>query len=59
MIYSQSKEEHKEHVRLVLERLWKFKLYTKLSKCIFHTQEIRFLGFIILTAGIKMEPERI
>jgi hypothetical protein len=59
VIFSQTKEEHAEHVQLVLERLRKYKLYAKSSKCAFHTKEIKFLGFIILIEGIRMELERI
>jgi hypothetical protein len=33
LIFSNSKEEHTEHVRKVLDRLRKAKLYIKLSKC--------------------------
>lgn len=37
LVYSNSKEEHVRHVQEVLDRLWKFCLYIKLSKCEFHT----------------------
>jgi hypothetical protein len=35
LIYSRSEEEHKEHIRLVLQKLREHKLYAKLSKCEF------------------------
>jgi hypothetical protein len=35
LIYSQMKEEHDEHLRLVLQCLRENKLYGKLSKCTF------------------------
>lgn len=48
LIYSQD-EEHVGHVRAVLERLRRFKLYAKLSKRAFHTDSMDFLGYIINT----------
>jgi transposase InsO family protein len=59
VIFSQNEKDHKEHVRTVLERLRTYKLYAKVSKCAFNTKEIKFLGFIISTDGVRMEPERI
>jgi hypothetical protein len=35
LVYSQNKEEHKEHLRMVLQRLWDCQLYAKLSNCEF------------------------
>ena len=35
LIYSKSMEEHEEHLRLVLDRLQREKLYAKFSKCDF------------------------
>jgi hypothetical protein len=35
-IYSQTREEHDEHLRLVLQCLRENKLYEKLSKCSFY-----------------------
>jgi hypothetical protein len=33
LIYSQSEEEHADHLRMVLQRLREHQLYAKLSKC--------------------------
>jgi hypothetical protein len=35
LVFSKHKEEHEEHLRLVLEKLWEHKLYAKFSKCEF------------------------
>jgi hypothetical protein len=40
LIYSRSRKEHEEHLRLALELLSKEKLYTKFSKCEFWLREI-------------------
>ena len=47
LIFSDTLEEHRKHVRLVLGRLLEAELYLKPSKCQFHVQEVGFLGFII------------
>jgi len=52
LIYSKSKEEHKEHLRKVLELLRKEKLYAKFSKCDFWLEEVQFLGHIVNKDGI-------
>ena len=35
MVYSKNKEEHEEHLRLILEKLREHQLYAKFSKCEF------------------------
>jgi hypothetical protein len=34
-LYSKSTEDHEEHLRVVLQRLWDHQLYVKFSKCEF------------------------
>ncbi|GJS34920.1 putative reverse transcriptase domain-containing protein [Tanacetum coccineum] len=59
LIYLKSKEEHKVHLRLVLELLKKEKLYAKFSKCEFWWQEVHFLGHVVNQNGIHMDPSKI
>jgi hypothetical protein len=59
LIYSQNEEEHIDHVRQVLERLRKYKLYAKLSKCHFHQKKVKFLGVIVGENGVEMDTSRI
>jgi hypothetical protein len=47
LIYSQSEEEHVNHLKMVLQRLREHQLYAKLSKCEFWIDEVLFLGHII------------
>ncbi|GKB08544.1 putative reverse transcriptase domain-containing protein [Tanacetum coccineum] len=47
LIYSKTREEHVEHLRLVLELLKKEKLYAKFSKYEFWLREVQFLGHVI------------
>nr|GEU71264.1 putative reverse transcriptase domain, ribonuclease H-like domain, aspartic peptidase domain protein [Tanacetum cinerariifolium] len=44
LIYSRSKEEHKEHLKLILELLKKEELYVEFSKCDFWLPKVQFLG---------------
>ncbi|KAJ9560610.1 LOW QUALITY PROTEIN: hypothetical protein OSB04_005770, partial [Centaurea solstitialis] len=59
LIYSKSKEEHVEHLRVVLEVLRKEKLYAKFSKCDFWLQEVQFLGHLVNWEGIKVDPAKV
>jgi hypothetical protein len=52
MIYSKNKEDHAEHLRIVLTRLREHQLYAKLSKCMFWLEEIQFLGHVLSAKGI-------
>ena len=54
LIYSKSKEEHVEHLRIVLQVLKDKKLYAKLSKCEFWLKEVSFLGHIIFGNDLRL-----
>ncbi|WVZ89210.1 hypothetical protein U9M48_035639 [Paspalum notatum var. saurae] len=59
LIYSKTKEEHEEHLRLVLRRPREHKLYAKLSKCEFWLDQVPFLGHIVSKGGIMVDPSKI
>jgi len=59
LIYYESWEEHSEHLRVVLEILREHQLYRKLSKCEFWLDEVQFLGHVISTQGIVVDPTKI
>ncbi|GJZ10184.1 putative reverse transcriptase domain-containing protein [Tanacetum coccineum] len=59
LIYSKTREEHKEHLGLVLELLKKENLYAKFSKCKFWLLEVHFLGHVINSDGIHVDPSKI
>ncbi|GJY45835.1 putative reverse transcriptase domain-containing protein [Tanacetum coccineum] len=59
LIYSKTREEHVEHLRLVLGLLKKEKLYAKFSKCEFWLREVQFLGHVINGNGIHIDPSKI
>ena len=59
LIYSHNKEKHEYHVCEVLEWLCKFKLYINLKKCVFFTNSVKFLEFMMSTDDIMMDPQRV
>jgi hypothetical protein len=59
LVYSRNEEEHKQHLRLVLQKLRDNQLYAKLSKCEFWLEEVSFLGHVITKGGIAVDPGRV
>ena len=59
LVFSKTKEEHDLYLQRIYQRLREAELYAKPSKCQFYQQELEFLGFIISTQGIRMDPDRI
>ena len=56
IIFSRTAEEHLSHIKKVFEKLWATKLSMKLSKCLFFSKEIQYLGHILSTKGICPPP---
>ena len=56
LIYSKTKEEHEEHLRLTLKRLREHQLYANFSKCEFWLEQVTFLGHIVSKDGIAVDP---
>nr|GFA90997.1 putative reverse transcriptase domain-containing protein [Tanacetum cinerariifolium] len=59
LIYTKSKKEHEVHLKLILELLKKEKLFGKFSKCEFWLQEVHFLGHVVSSEGIHVDPNKI
>ncbi|GJR55247.1 putative reverse transcriptase domain-containing protein [Tanacetum coccineum] len=59
LIYSKNKQEHEEHLKLILELLKKEELYAKFSKCEFWIPKVQFLGHVIDSEGIHVDPAKI
>jgi hypothetical protein len=59
LIYFKPEEDHYAYIKIVIERLRKYKLYIKLSKYFFNVEEVEFLGFIMGSIGVKPDPNRI
>jgi hypothetical protein len=52
-------EEYVKYVKKVLRKLKEYKLYLQLGKCEFYVKETEFLGFIVSTKGVKINPKKI
>ncbi|GJU70372.1 putative reverse transcriptase domain-containing protein [Tanacetum coccineum] len=61
LIYSRrkTKQEHEEHLKIILELLKKEELYAKFSKCEFWIPKVQFLGHVIDNKGIHVDPAKI
>ena len=59
LIYSGSKEDHKEHLRVVSQILRENLLYAKFSKCQFWLDSVAFLGHVISAEGVYVDPQKI
>ena len=58
LIYSQSEEEHEDHLRVVLQLLRDHQLYAKFGKCEFWLTEVRFLGHVVSASSVSVDPEK-
>ena len=58
-IFSQNKEEHLRHLKLVLGTLQKEKLLLNLKNCSFLKKELIYLGFMVSEEGLKMDLEKV
>ncbi|GKD68719.1 putative nucleotidyltransferase, ribonuclease H, partial [Tanacetum coccineum] len=54
-----NKEEHSEHLKIILDLLKKEKLYAKFSKCDFWLESVQFLGHVINSEGVHVDPAKI
>jgi len=59
LVYSESAEEHGQHLRIVLGKLRKHQLYAKFSKCEFWLQRVSFLGHVLTAEGVEVDPEKV
>ena len=58
LIYSNKKVDHTDHVFQVLRRLHKRGLQVNIDRCEFNTMRMKYLGMIVTTNGIKIDPEK-
>jgi hypothetical protein len=59
LVYSKNEEEHEQHLQIILQRLHDHQLYAKFSKCAFWLKEVLFLGHVISTEGIVVDPSKV
>src|SRR5260221_8362036 len=59
LVYSDSLEDHQNHIREVLRHLCKAGLYANLKKCKFHMDTMEYLGFVLSPKGLQMDPTKV
>ena len=59
LICSKMKEEHDEHLQIILRVLREHKLYVKFSKYEFYKDKIHYLGHMISKEGISVDPDKV
>nr|XP_027093630.1 uncharacterized protein LOC113714031 [Coffea arabica] len=59
LVYSKTREDHEQHLRLVLHTLKEYKLYAKFSKCEFWLEKVSFLSHVISKNGIAVDPAKV
>ncbi|EKD01739.1 retrotransposon nucleocapsid protein [Trichosporon asahii var. asahii CBS 8904] len=58
LIFSEDKASHELHVKEVLQRLRDNALFAKAEKCEFSTPSMSFLGYVISSKGVTMDPSK-
>jgi hypothetical protein len=59
LVFSRSRSEHLQHVKLVFQTLRENKLALKQAKCSFGAEKVAYLGHIISAAGVAMDPSKV
>ncbi|KAM9996527.1 hypothetical protein ACTFIZ_002337 [Dictyostelium cf. discoideum] len=59
VIFSDSFEEHTEHLNKLLEKLRLNKIYLSVNKCKFYEKEIEFVGHVLTSEGIKVRDSKV
>jgi hypothetical protein len=59
LIYSKSEDQHLTHLEQVCTTLRKESLYANLKKCLFFTDKVIFLGFVVSSEGVSVDPQKI
>ena len=59
IIYLNSEQEHEEHIKWVLKRLYKEDIPVAIKKCEFYTRKTDFIGFIIKLRQISINLKKI
>jgi hypothetical protein len=59
LVYSQSYDEHLQHLEMVFKLLQQEKWSVKRSKCSFARREISYLGYVISEKGVSTSPAKV
>jgi hypothetical protein len=59
LVFSKSKKQHEEHLRIVLQQLCDHQLYAKFSKCKFWLSEVQFLSHVVSSEGLSEDLSKV
>ena len=59
LVFSETLEEHMEHIKTSLQRLREAKLYGRIHKCEFIQPEVEYRGFEVTKKGLKPSPTKV
>ena len=59
LIYSKFEEEHEGHLRIIPHMLRGHQFFAKFNKCEFWLIEVRFLGHVVSTSGVFVDPKKV
>ena len=59
VVYSKNEQEHVEHLKLMFDRLDRYNLRLNPAKCVFGMREVKLLGFIVSSAGLRADPAKV
>jgi hypothetical protein len=59
LIYNKSMEDHLKHLSVVFDALCAAHLFANMDKCIFCTQRLSFIGYVVTPQGIKVDSSKI
>ncbi|GKB08394.1 putative reverse transcriptase domain-containing protein, partial [Tanacetum coccineum] len=59
LVYFKDEEEHRKHMKIILELLKKERFYAKFSKCDFWLDSVQFLGHVIDRSCVHVDPAKI
>ena len=59
LIYSKSKKDHENHLRIVFQILRDHQLYAKFNKCELWFTEVIFLGHVVSASSVSFDPEKV
>ena len=59
LAYSKNEGEHMDHLRVALQVFKENQLFSKYSKCEFWLRSVEFLGHIISSEGVEVNPRKI
>jgi hypothetical protein len=58
LIYNKSMEAHLDHLCAVFNALHDARLFGNLEKCVFCTDQVSFLGYVITPQGIEVDQAK-